>query len=181
VTIAAALMEQVRTRAGFAYEYCGVTETDAGGLLTVDHCRPKVRGGTDALDNLLYCCYRCNLYKADYWPEQPTGPRLWDPRQEPRSVHFLTLLDGTLYAITAVGQITLRRLRLNRPALVAYRLRARERNEPEHLLERYRDLVTSLEQLYEQQVGLLAENRSLLEEQRAWLRALQGPRDASTG
>jgi hypothetical protein len=71
---------------------------------------------------LLYCCYRCNLYKADYWPAKPDDPVLWNPRQEPRDVHLRPLADGTLYALTATGAFTLKRLRLNRPQLVAFRL-----------------------------------------------------------
>lgn len=63
-----AIREPVRERAGFACEYCGVTETDAGGLLTLDHFQPTAHNGTDALDNLLYCCPSCNLHKAAYWP-----------------------------------------------------------------------------------------------------------------
>ena len=40
-----ALRGEVRQRAAFACEYCGVTETDVGGLLTIDHFRPFARGG----------------------------------------------------------------------------------------------------------------------------------------
>ena len=60
----------VRQRAHFACEFCGVTETDTGGELTIDHFQPHTKGGTDAPENLLYCCHRCNQYKADYWPIQ---------------------------------------------------------------------------------------------------------------
>lgn len=35
------VFEQVRERAGYACEYCGVTESEARGLLTIDHYRPK--------------------------------------------------------------------------------------------------------------------------------------------
>ena len=65
------LRERVRARARFACEFCGVRETDAGGELTVDHFRPVSKGGADNLENLLYCCVRCNQYKADYWEEPP--------------------------------------------------------------------------------------------------------------
>ena len=58
----------IRQRAHYACEFCGVTETDAGGELTIDHFHLQTKGGTDILENLLYCCYRCNQYKADYWP-----------------------------------------------------------------------------------------------------------------
>jgi 5-methylcytosine-specific restriction endonuclease McrA len=79
MTLPAELVNRVRQRAQFACEYCGVTEVDSAGQLTVDHYRPRSRGGTDTLENLLYCCYRCNLYKADYWPEAPDDPVLWVP------------------------------------------------------------------------------------------------------
>ncbi|HZP82505.1 MAG TPA: hypothetical protein VFB21_12765 [Chthonomonadaceae bacterium] len=39
MTITALLREQVRQRANFACEYCGVTETDTASLLTIDHYR----------------------------------------------------------------------------------------------------------------------------------------------
>jgi HNH endonuclease len=43
----------------------GVTGNDSGGRLTVDHFQPQTHGGADNAGNLLYCCYRCNLYKSD--------------------------------------------------------------------------------------------------------------------
>jgi hypothetical protein len=176
MTVAPAVLDQVRQQAKSACEYCGVTEADSAGTLTVDHYQPRSRGGTDELDNLLYSCYRCNLYKADYWPEQPGDPALWNPRGQSRSSHFLELADGTLYPTTPVGQFTLRRLRLNRAPLVAYRLRARAVGEEAQLLARYKDLLTLLEQLYEQQAALLTEHRAFLAEQRTWVRALPGPK-----
>ncbi len=53
----------VRQRANFACEFCGVTETDTGGELTIDHFQPTTKGNGDNPDNLFYCCSRCNLYK----------------------------------------------------------------------------------------------------------------------
>jgi hypothetical protein len=163
---------QVRQRANFFCEFCGVTETDVGGELTIDHFRPQSKGGADDLDNLLYCCQRCNQYKADYWPTHVDEPILWNPRQESVASHLLTLADGTLYPITPIGTFTLRRLRLNRPPLVAHRLRKHHQGEEQRLLARYRDLVTMLEQLQAQHAVLLEEQRTLLEEQRALLRIL---------
>ena len=101
MTRAAELWEQARRRANFACEYCGVTETDVGGLLTVDHFQPQARGGADALGNLLYCCHRCNLYKADYWPTQPTDPVLWNPREESVGTHLLFLTDVRRWVVSS--------------------------------------------------------------------------------
>ena len=81
MTVPAAMWEQVRQRAGFGCEFCGVTDTDTGGQLTVDHFQPKGKKGSDNLENLIYACVRCNLYKADYFPENQFD-------QKPRSQHL---------------------------------------------------------------------------------------------
>src|SRR5215470_3644402 len=58
------LHEQVRQAFGFRCGYCRVDETGAGAELTVDHFRPSAVGGADDLENLVYACFRCNLYKG---------------------------------------------------------------------------------------------------------------------
>jgi hypothetical protein len=173
MTISPEVLEQVRQRAKFACEYCGVLEADTGGELTVDHFQPSTRGGSDDISNLLYCCYRCNLYKADYWPTQPNDVPLWNPRQEPASAHFLALLDGSLYPMTAVGAFTIRRLRLNRPPLLSYRRRKQSESEELKLLARYREVIISLERMEQQYAALLLEHRALLEQQKLLLRMLE--------
>jgi len=172
MTIQPAVREQVRRRADYACEFCSVSETDAGGQLTLDHFQPTSRGGQDTLDNLLYCCVRCNQYKLDYWPTGPNDPVLWNPRQEPASRHFLEFEDGTLHPLTATGIFTLKRLRLNRPALLAHRLRKRRKTEGTRLLKRYQELMQVLEQLLSQQAMLMEEQQRLLEEQQELLRLL---------
>ncbi len=94
------------------------------------------------------------------------------PRHEPIERHLLLLADGTRYPITAVGAFTLQRLRLNRPPLVAYRVRKRGEMAERRILARYRDLVGILEQLHQQQVALLEEQQMLLEEQRRLVQLL---------
>lgn len=170
------LRTTVRQRAGFACEYCGVTETDTGGELTIDHFQPRAHGGADVLDNLLYCCNRCNQYKLAYWPARPDAPMVWNPRATPRDDHFLLLADGTLYPRSAIGAFTLTRLRLNRPPLVAYRLRQQARGDEAQLLARHRDLIAALAQLTQQQAALLEEQRKLLVEQHELLRLLREQR-----
>jgi hypothetical protein len=172
MSLPVAIRHLVRERAGFACEYCGVTEGDVGGELTIDHYHPRSLGGSDHPDNLLYSCPRCNGYKADYFSTHIEDPRLWNPRREPFAEHFLVLGNGFLQPRTDVGRFTLQRLRLNRPQLIASRLRRREREEQERLLEYYRDLVVILERLYQQQGALLAEQHALLEEYRSLLALL---------
>lgn len=172
MTVTSRAREQVRQRANFACEFCGISETDAGGELVIDHFQPIAKAGSDSLDNLLYCCPRCNLYKVDYWPATSNEPPLWNPRREPASHHFFELDDGTLHALTPIGSFTLQRLRLNRRPLVAHRLRKREEASTIRLLTRYRDLVRVLEPMLLQQARLTEEQRQLLEEQRMLLQLL---------
>lgn len=162
----------VRQRANFACEYCGVSETDTGGDLTIDHFQPQAKGGDDHPDNLLYCCPRCNQYKADYWPSNPADSDLWNPRCDSFETHLLELADGTLYPRTPTGEFTVKRLRLNRPPLVAYRMRRQSRDQEQRLLTRYREIIGVLGQLFQQQAELLEEQQVLLEEQRALLQLL---------
>ena len=58
--LGAEIISEVRSRAKYACEYCGVSEIDAGGELSIDHFQPVSRGGGDEFDNLLDCCVRCN-------------------------------------------------------------------------------------------------------------------------
>lgn len=177
MTVDAHLREQVRRRAHFACEFCEVTETDTGGELTIDHFRPQAKGGTDHFDNLLYCCSRCNQYKLDYWPARLEDVSLWNPRSSPRAAHFLELEDGILHPLTQIGAFTIKRLRLNRVPLVAYRRRRREQVETGRLLARYRELLALQEQLQAQIATLMEEQRSLMEEQQSLLRLLLNRRD----
>ncbi len=161
--------QQVRQRAQFACEYCGVSETDAAGTLSIDHFRPTIQGGSDSLENLLYCCWRCNQYKADYWPRNTSELSLWNPREQPSGRHFIEIEDGTLHALTSVGAFTLRRLRLNRGPLVAFRLGKRIQAEQLRLLTHFRRLVRVLGRLRRQNDVLLDEQKRLLLDQRALL------------
>jgi len=166
--ISAAVREQVRQRANFVCEFCGISETDAGGELTIDHFQPKRHGGGDDIDNLLYCCIRCNQHKLDYWPASSDSPFLWNPRQSPLSQHFVELDDGTLHPITETGAFTLHRLRLNRSQLVTHRRRNRQKAENARLLVQYRDVTRLITQMFIQQSTLMDEQGRLF----AWLRII---------
>lgn len=172
MSLSSEIREQVRQRAGFACEFCGVSEANVGGLLTIDHFQPQSREGSDSLEHLIYACASCNQYKQDYWPNGESDPKLWNPRKELASVHFVELDDGRVVAISAIGEFTIRRLRLNRTPLVEYRTRRRQRMEQTRLLQRYRDLVSLLAQVNGQLSELVLEQQQLLQEQRDLLRIL---------
>jgi HNH endonuclease len=177
MTVTGDKLENLRRCASFACEFCGVSETDAGGLLTVDHFQPKAKGGPDDPDNLLYCCARCNSYKVDYWPEHPDDPMLWNPRREPATRHFLELDNGRLHPLTGTGAFTLLRLRLNRQPLIAHRRRKREAAEIARSVILYRNLLGLIVQLLSQQAALMEDQQRLLKEQQELLQRLSSSQD----
>jgi HNH endonuclease len=172
MSLTASIREQVRQRAQCACEFCGVTEVDTGGMLTIDHFRPRARAGSDDLENLIYACIACNQYKQDYWPQTETAPTLWNPRQELASQHFFEQEDGQLTALTLIGIFTLQRLRLNRSQLITARQRRQQQLQAETLLRRYQELTTLQAQVNIQLTDLAMEQQVLLKEQRKWLRML---------
>ena len=165
MTVPPDVWEQVRSRANLACEYCGVTERDTGGLLTVDHYRPTIQEGTDALDNLLYCCYRCNLYKGDYWPTGAGSTQLWNPREEPRDLHLTTREDGSCLALTPAGAFTIALLHLNRPQLLAWRLRKMRQEAGMRQLKRLQGLLQAWFELEGQRAEGLEDQRRILGEE----------------
>jgi hypothetical protein len=172
MSLSASLREQVRQRAECACEFCSISEIDVGGLLTVDHFHPQSKGGSDALENLIYACINCNQYKQDYWPQNDDALRLWNPREALFLEHFVEAENGRLVALTVTGDFTLRRLRLNREQLIAYRLRRRERLEATRLLERSQELLAVLVELNRQLSGMSLEQQELLQVQRGLIKAL---------
>jgi hypothetical protein len=172
MSLTASIREQVRQRAHCACEFCGITEVDAGGMLTIDRFQPFSKAGSDALENLIYACIGCNQYKQDYWPRTEIAPTLWNPRQESASQHFVEQEDGQLTALTEIGVFTIKRLRLNRSQLIAARKRRQEQSQIERLLQRYQELTTLQSQINIQLTDLMMEQQMLLKEQRKWLRIL---------
>jgi HNH endonuclease len=172
MSLTASIREQVRQRAQCACEFCGVTEIDVGGMLTIDHFQPRTRAGLDTLENLVYACIACNQYKQDYWPRTEIAPILWNPRQEPASQHFVEQEGGQLTALTPTGVFTIKRLRLNRSQLIAARQRRQQQLQVERLLRRYQELTTLQSQINIQLTNLAMEQQMLLKDQRKWLRIL---------
>ena len=120
------LREAVRRRYSARCGYCGVHETEVGAELELDHFRPRSVGGSDDLDNLVYCCPACNRNKGDFWPSsdpEVAVPRLLYPLRDDRLRHYRQEADGALAALTPSGAFHIERLRLNRPQFVARRLR----------------------------------------------------------
>lgn len=119
------LRQSVRTRYNFRCGYCGVSETNMGAEMTVDHFQPRIHGGADELDNLVYSCHACNEFKSDYWQTEP-DLRLLHPLRDDFTHHYREQDDGTLLVLTERGANHIQALRLNRPELIAYRLEQKD-------------------------------------------------------
>lgn len=172
MAINASTRQFVRQRANFSCEYCRVHESDVGNELTIDHFQPRIEGGADTLDNLVYCCFSCNQCKRDYWPKAAADPHLWNPRREPFSLHFLELDDGTLQPLSETGAFSLRLLHLNRSALIDYRKKRQQAQANQRWFAQVQALVQIYAQLVEQQSLLIAEQRTLLAAQRELLQRI---------
>lgn len=162
----------VRRRADYACEYCGVSEQNAGGELTIDHFRPQSKNGGDALGNLVYCCSRCNLYKGDFWVESAGAPHLWNPRTDTFERHFWQGENGRLFALTETGELTIRILKLNRLQLVEYRRQQFLQNEERRLYKENEIAVEVLLKLNEELREVIRAQQKLLTEQRQLLNYL---------
>ncbi len=112
----------VRERYDFSCRYCGVNEVEAGSKLEIDHFQPISSGGTDELGNLVYACTACNRNKASYWHSSDTQ-ELLHPLLDNLDEHIILLENGYFEALTARGDFYLDWLHLNRPQLIALRLR----------------------------------------------------------
>jgi len=121
--------DEVRRRYGFRCGYCGVSEANTGGELTVDHYQPVTAGGDDSDENLVYACFRCNTYKGDYIPTPADiqhARRVLHPLRDPLSFHLReNEQTGWLEPLTDTGRFHVLLLRLNRPQLVEHRFRGR--------------------------------------------------------
>jgi hypothetical protein len=140
------LRESVRASYGFRCGYCGVTETESGGQLEIDHFCPQSHGGQDTPDNMVYACPACNRFKGDYWPTPEASPDLMllHPQQDDLTAHVELLPDGRLIGLTKRGWFHIQRLRLNCAQLVELRLQRAEEQRLCQILEHNQQAIARL-------------------------------------
>lgn len=117
--ISAHLRRTIRTLYAFACGYCGVTETEVGAYLTIDHFIPLDAGGSDDVENLVYACHTCNLHKSSAWNAQ--YPPILHPLRTDMMLHVRLLPDGTLQSLTPEGAKHIETLHLNRQPMIEHR------------------------------------------------------------
>lgn len=79
----------VLARDNYTCQYCG----SRGKELTIDHVVPRWVGGENTWDNMVACCRRCNLKKADKTPQQASMKLI----RKPKRPHFIPYLSLPLY------------------------------------------------------------------------------------
>ncbi|MDQ3801076.1 MAG: HNH endonuclease [Acidobacteriota bacterium] len=117
----------VARRAGRICEYCRAPEAVFNLPFEVEHIKPLSRGGNDSENNPALSCRSCNLYKSDAISgideESQNETRLFNPRIDVWSEHF-AINDKTseIKGLTAIGRVTVSRLRMNGKAQVSARI-----------------------------------------------------------
>jgi hypothetical protein len=144
------LRQSVRARYNFRCGYCGVLERHVGSELTIDHFQPVSQGGTDDIENLVYCCHACNSHKSDFWTTDPVY-RLLHPLNDDPTLHYHEDSEGFLLGLTGTGTFHIERLHLNRPPLIEHRLCLRWEQESvvelQEPLEHYQEAMERIAQM----------------------------------
>jgi hypothetical protein len=123
--IPAALRRRIQERAHGRCEYCLLAEEDAYFSHEVDHIVSEKHGGDTILENLAWACFDCNRFKgsdiASLDRETGTLVPLYNPRLQFWSEHF-RVSTGVIEALSQIGSVTERILRLNLPTRVEVRI-----------------------------------------------------------
>lgn len=148
MSITAEDREIIRKAYGYCCGYCGVSESDIGGMLQIDHYQPITRGGGDNQDNLVYACVHCNRFKGNYWPDSndPNALYILNPGKDTLSIHIQMTPSGRIEGLTPQGSFHIYRLHLNRPQLVVWRQNRQRYLELEEALRRSERIAIQLRQ-----------------------------------
>jgi len=126
VRVSAKVRKLVEERARGLCEYCLSPLNHSTHNFSIEHILPKVKGGTNAFENLALACQGCNGYKYDKTVAQdPISKKivpLYHPRLHRWREHFDWSSDySNIVGISATGRATVKMLRLNREGVVNLR------------------------------------------------------------
>jgi hypothetical protein len=117
MTLAKAVRQLVRNRAGNCCEYCRLPAAAGTVPFHVDHINPLKHGGSDDSDNLCLACYKCNAHKGHdlvgFDPQTGELTRLYNPREQRWEEHFIIQVDMRIQGLTAQERTTVRVLQMN--------------------------------------------------------------------
>lgn len=118
--------KKVYQRAVDHCEYCQCPKSHSNAVFTIDHIHPISKDGTEELINLALACMTCNQCKSNIIEamDKLTNKTsiLFNPRIHKWAEHFEWSADALLIiGITAIGRVTVEKLKLNRPELVNLR------------------------------------------------------------
>ncbi len=122
--ISPSLRRLVHDRARGLCEYCLTPETAQFTPYEVDHIIALKHEGATTLENLAFCCARCNKHKGSDIAsiDQRTGEivSLFNPRRDNWAEHF-QVDDAQIVPLTAIAHVTVQLLQLNHPNRMAER------------------------------------------------------------
>ena len=120
----AATQNVVRLRAAGICEYCHIPMAYFREKFSFDHIVARQHGGGEILENLAFCCMRCNRHKGTNLSglDPLTGlmVRIFHPRLDRWEEHFCWR-DSVLVGRTSEGRATIVTLNMNDPVRLAIR------------------------------------------------------------
>ncbi len=117
----------VTERARGLCEYCLSPARFATRSFSVEHIHPRVKGGSNALNNLAFACQGCNGAKmvktTGYDAFTKTVVLLYHPRQQRWGEHFAWSDDFLrIIGLTSVGRASIHEMKMNREPLMNLRM-----------------------------------------------------------
>lgn len=116
----------VAERAFHCCEYCCSQAKFATQSFSIEHVRPRSKGGKTVASNLAFACQGCNAHKynktKDYDPISGKIVELFHPREHKWEDHFKWNDDFSLViGLTPTGRATVETLKLNRKGIINLR------------------------------------------------------------
>jgi len=116
--ISADVERRLRAAAKNCCGYCLSPQRLLPWELEIEHLQPVAQGGTNEEENLWLSCRSCNSFKGvqtdAHDPKTNRRVRLFHPRRQKWSRHFVWSLDGTqIIGKTASGRATVLALKVN--------------------------------------------------------------------
>jgi 5-methylcytosine-specific restriction endonuclease McrA len=117
-------IDEVRSRAGNACEYCRIPQAFYPAPFQIDHIIARKHAGISAARNLALACLHCNAHKgpniAGMDPKRRRLTALFNPRRQKWERHF-RWAGACLVRRTAIGRATVAVLNMNGDYLLRLR------------------------------------------------------------